>query len=86
MCCATYANQTGEFLPRIARINFENVYVKKGGQFGILAQGYAVSPIRNVNIKNVSIEKVEVPYAFDYVVDIDLIDSHMKDLLIENPK
>jgi polygalacturonase len=85
MFYATYGNQTGEFIPTIQNISLENVKVKNGGYFGILAKGYAESPIRNVTLKNVIIEKVDKAYELENVLDLRLIDTYINGSLMQSP-
>ena len=54
-----YGVQEGEFIPEVKNINLENVTVKNGGKYGILARGYAEKPIEDITFKDVIIEKVD---------------------------
>ncbi len=54
-----YANQEGEYMPNIENINLENITVKNGGKYGILIKGRAANPVKNIHLKNVTIDKVE---------------------------
>jgi polygalacturonase len=85
MFYATYNNQTGEFIPTIRNISLENVKVKNGGYYGILAKGYKESPISNITFKNVIIEKVDQPFSLENVVNLRLIDTYINGSLIESP-
>lgn len=85
MFYATYANQTGEFIPTIQNIYLENINVKNGGEFGILAKGYKESPIKNVTLKNVIIQKVDSSFSLENVVNIKLIDTYINGLLAKSP-
>lgn len=84
MFYGSYGNQTGDFLPQIMNVNLENINVKKGGKFGILAKGYADSPISNINLRNVTIENVEVPYSIENVINIDFIDTYINGSLVQD--
>jgi polygalacturonase len=82
----TYGNQTGNYIPTIRNISFENVKVKNGGKYGIYAKGYQKSPVSNIILKNVNIEKVEIPFLLENAKDIKLIDTYINGKLMENPK
>ena len=86
MFYATYSNQTGEFIPAIQNISLENVRVKNGGYYGILAKGYEESPIKNVTLNNVIIEKVDQAFSLENVVNLRLIDTYINGSLIESPQ
>ena len=85
MFYATYTNQTGEFIPEIKNIWLENVTVKNGGEFGILAKGYEDSPITNVTLRNVNIEKVENAFSLENVKNLKLIDTYINGSLMQSP-
>ncbi|WP_340156070.1 glycoside hydrolase family 28 protein [uncultured Winogradskyella sp.] len=85
MFYATYTNQTGEFIPEIKNIWLENVTVKNGGEFGILAKGYKESPIKNVTLRNVNIEKVESAFSLENVSNLKLIDTYINGALMQSP-
>ncbi len=80
-----HGNQVGTFMPQIQNVFLENIKVKNGGSFGILAKGYKDSPIRNVQFKNVTIEKVEKDYSIENVVDLKFINTYINGLLMETP-
>jgi polygalacturonase len=79
-----YGAQTGDFIPVVKNISLENITVKNGGKFGILAKGYEESPISNITLKNVIIEKVEAPYSLENVKNLTFIDTYINGKLIEN--
>lgn len=85
MFYATYTNQTGEFIPEIRNIVLENVNVKNGGYYGILAKGYESSPITNVTLKNVKIEKVDEAFSLEHVSNLKLIDTYINGSLMQSP-
>ncbi len=85
MFYATYTDQTGEFIPEIKNIWLENITVKNGGKFGILAKGYEQSPITDVTLKNVTIEKVETAFSLENVSNLNLIDTYINGSLVESP-
>ena len=80
-----YGNQTGNFIPRIENISLENVKVKNGGKYSILAKGYKESPIKNITFKNVTIEKVGTPFSIENVTNLNFINSFINGELMKNP-
>ena len=82
---ATYTDQTGEFIPVIKNIHLENMKVKNGGYYGILAKGYEESPITNVTLKNVIIEKVDEAFSLEHVSNLKLIDTYINGSLMQSP-
>ncbi|MBN2236918.1 MAG: glycoside hydrolase family 28 protein [Bacteroidales bacterium] len=86
MFYATYSNQTGEFIPSIQNISLENINVKNGGHFGILAKGYAESPIKNITFNKVSIEKVDKAFSLENVENLILIDTYINGELMQSPQ
>ncbi|MEO9475762.1 MAG: glycoside hydrolase family 28 protein [Cyclobacteriaceae bacterium] len=61
-----YGDQGG-FMPTIRDVRVENVTVKNGGKYGILAKGYAESPISNIYVDGLAIETVEESYSLENV-------------------
>lgn len=85
MFYATYNNQMGEFIPTIKNVTLENVNVKNGGYYAILAKGYEESPIENITLKNVRIEKVDEAFSMEHVKKIKLIDTYINGSLMQSP-
>lgn len=85
MFYATYNNQQGNFIPRVENITLENIRVKNGGFYGILAKGYAESPIKNITLNNVIIEEVDKPYSLENVENLRLIDTYINGALMQSP-
>jgi polygalacturonase len=81
-----YGNQTGSFIPRIENISLENVKVKNGGKYSILAKGYKESPIKNITFKNVTIEKVETPFSIENVENLNFNNTIINGELMKNSK
>jgi polygalacturonase len=81
-----YGAKPGTFIPQIQNIYLENIKVKNAGKYGILAKGYAESPIKNVNLKNVIIEKADQDYSIENLTGLHLIDTYINGKLIESPK
>ncbi|WP_029036555.1 glycoside hydrolase family 28 protein [Salinimicrobium xinjiangense] len=63
---AIYDNQEGEFMPVIRNIFLENVNVEDGGKYGILIKGREESPVKNVQLKNVTIKSTEIPLSVEH--------------------
>lgn len=84
MFYATYNGQEGKYIPAIQNIYLENIKVKNGGYYGILAEGYEESPIKNVTLKNVVIEKADKAFLLKNVENIRLIDTYINGELMEN--
>jgi polygalacturonase len=72
-----YGSQTGNFIPIVRNINLENITVKNGGKFGVLAEGYAESPVENITLKNVKIEKADSVYSLKNVKNINFINTYI---------
>ncbi|MFP9115432.1 glycoside hydrolase family 28 protein [Flavobacterium sp. RHBU_3] len=72
-----HGNQTGDFMPIVRNIFLEDVTVKNGGKYGILAKGYKESPITNIVFKNVTIEKVEKEYSLENVKDLRFVNTNI---------
>lgn len=79
-----YGNQTGKFIPRIENIYLENVKVKNGGKYGVLAKGYKESPIKNITFNNVIIDKVGTPFSIENVENIKFMDTYINGELMKN--
>lgn len=82
---ATYKNQTGEFIPKVKNVLLENVTVKNGGSFGILANGYEESLIENITLRDVKIDKVDKAYSLKNVTNLKLIDTYINGSLMDSP-
>lgn len=80
-----YGAKPGKFIPQIQNIYLENITVKNGGKFGILANGYKESPIKNVELKNVRINKVDEAYSIKNVEGLRLINTFVNGSLIKIP-
>jgi polygalacturonase len=81
-----HGNQTGNFIPRIENISLENVKVKNGGKYSILAKGYKESPIKNITFSNVIIEKVEIPFSIENVENLNFNNTIINGELMKNSK
>ncbi|WP_264550736.1 glycoside hydrolase family 28 protein [Flavobacterium sp. N2038] len=79
-----YGNQVGNFVPTIRNISLENIKVKNGGKFGILADGYKESPIENITFKNVTIAKVDSVYSLKNVKNVNFINTYINGKKIES--
>jgi polygalacturonase len=81
-----YGGQVGTFIPQVRNIYLENIKVKDGGMYGILAKGYKEFPIKNVRFRNVTIDKVDNAYSIENLVGLKLIDTYVNGSLMESPK
>ena len=81
-----HGNQIGQFIPRIENIYLENVKVKYGGKYSILANGYKESPIKNITFDKVTIDKVDELYSIENVENLKIIDTYINGKRIENTK
>ncbi|HSQ47971.1 MAG TPA: glycoside hydrolase family 28 protein [Lutibacter sp.] len=79
-----YGNQTGDFMPVVQNIHLENIKVKYGGKYGILAKGYKESTIKNVTFKNVVIEKVDSLYSLENVENLKFENTYINGILMKN--
>jgi polygalacturonase len=79
-----HGNQNGSFIPRIENIYLENVKVKNGGKYGILAKGYKESPIKNITFKDVIIENVKQPFSVENVDNLKFINTNINGKLMKD--
>jgi len=79
-----HGNQNGTFIPKIENIYLENVNVKNGGKYSILAKGYKESPIKNITFENVTIEKVKEPFSIENVINLNFINTNINGKLMKN--
>nr|WP_315151536.1 glycoside hydrolase family 28 protein [uncultured Flavobacterium sp.] len=79
-----HGNQNGTFIPRIENIYLENVKVKNGGKYSILAKGYKESPIKNITLENVTIENVKQPYSIENVNNLKFINTYINGKLMKD--
>jgi polygalacturonase len=77
-----HGNQNGTFIPRIENIYLENVKVKNGGKYTILAKGYKESPIKNITLENVTVENVTQPYSIENVNNLKFINTFINGKLM----
>ncbi|WP_418262156.1 glycoside hydrolase family 28 protein [Flavobacterium faecale] len=80
-----YGKQEGNFIPEVRNVFLENVKVKNGGKFGILANGYKELPIQNIRFMNVTIDKVDKEYSIDNVVGLQFINTRINGNLMQSP-
>ncbi|QBZ98900.1 glycoside hydrolase family 28 protein [Flavobacterium sangjuense] len=81
-----HGNQTGNYMPKVQNIYLENITVKNGGKYGILAKGHAESPIKNIVFKNVTIDKIGSNYSVENVENLQFINTTINGIQIEQPK
>ncbi|PKB15452.1 glycoside hydrolase family 28 protein [Flavobacterium sp. 5] len=79
-----HGNQEGTFIPRIENIYLENIKVKNGGKYSILAKGYNESPIKNITLKDVTIENVKQVYSIENVTNLKFINTYINGTLMKN--
>lgn len=65
-----FYEDSGAYIPKVRNISVENMTVDNGGKIGVLLEGYEVSPVENIKLKNVSINTVEKDYQFSNVKNI----------------
>ena len=85
MFYATYNDQKGDFIPEVRNVTLENIEVKNGGYYGILAKGYPELPIENITFKNVKIEQVDEAFSLENVKGLRLIDTYINGELMQSP-
>jgi polygalacturonase len=85
MFYSIHGNQTGNFIPVVKNILLENINVKNGGKYGILAKGLSNSPIKNIVFKNVNIEKVENNISTENVENLQFINTKMNGMSVKSP-
>jgi polygalacturonase len=78
-----YGSQTGNFIPVIRNINLENINVKNAGKYGVLAEGYKESPVENITLKNVTIQKADSIYKLKNVKNINFINTFINGKKVE---
>ena len=81
-----YGSQVGNFIPAIRNISLENIKVKNGGKFGILADGYKESPIENITLKDVESAKVDSVYSLKNLKNLNFINTYINGKKIESIK
>jgi polygalacturonase len=81
-----YGSQTGSFIPVIRNISLENVTVKKAGKYGVWAEGYKESPVENVTLKNVVIEKADSIYLLKNIKNFNFINTYINEKKVESIK
>ncbi|WP_202704210.1 glycoside hydrolase family 28 protein [Flavobacterium sp. UGB4466] len=78
-----YGSQTGNFIPTIRNISLENINVKNGGKYGVWAEGYEQSPVENITLKNVVIQKVDSAHLLKNVKNIQFINTYINEKKVE---
>lgn len=80
-----HGNQTGNFTPIVRNIILEDIKVKNGGKYGILAKGLQQSPIKNILLKNVTIDKVKLNYSIENVENLQLKNTKINGVQVTAP-
>jgi len=78
-----HGNQEGQFIPRIENISLENVKVKYGGKYSILAIGRNDSKIKNITFNNVIIDKVDTAFSIENVENLKMINTVINGKIVE---
>lgn len=81
-----YGSQTGNFIPTIRNVSLENVTVKNGGKYSVWAEGYKESPVENITLKDVKIDKVDSVYLLKNVKNINFINTYINEKKVESVK
>lgn len=81
---ATYANQIGDYMPEVKNIFLDSISVKNAGKFFVLAKGHKSSTIKNINLSNMFIEKVETSFSLEHVEPISLNNAFINGKLVQN--
>jgi polygalacturonase len=84
MFYSVHGNQSGNYIPVVQNIILQNIQVKNGGKYGILAKGLPQSPINNIMFKNVTIEQVETPISTDNIQNLQFYNTKMNGKTIQN--
>ncbi|WMI66266.1 glycoside hydrolase family 28 protein [Aestuariibaculum sp. YM273] len=64
---AIYANQEGQFMPKVSNIHLENINVENSGKYGILIKGREEDMvIKNVSLTNVHIKNAKTPLSVEF--------------------
>ncbi|MGV3459806.1 MAG: glycoside hydrolase family 28 protein [Flavobacterium sp.] len=85
MFYSIHGNQTGNYLPVVRNIFIENVQVKNGGKYGILAKGIKAAPITGITFKDVTIDKVETEYSIENVEKLQFTNTKINGAVIHSP-
>ena len=80
---SVHGNQDGNYIPRIDTIVLENIKVKNGGKYAILAKGHMSTPIKNILFKNVVIDKVKTNFSIENVENLNFINTTINGMKIE---
>jgi len=81
-----YGSQTGNFIPTIRNVSLENITVKNGGKYSVWAEGYKESPVENITLKDVKIDKVDSVYLLKNVKNINFINTYINEKRVESVK
>lgn len=65
-----FYEDSGAYVPTVKNIEVRNMTVEDGGKVGVLLEGYEQSPVENIRLIDVMINKVKTPYKFSNVKDI----------------
>jgi len=60
-------NQDGNYITRISNIFKENITLKNGRKFAVLAKGHKSLPIKNIQFNSVVVDKVKTNFTIEIV-------------------
>jgi polygalacturonase len=81
---AIYGDQTGEFIPHVKNVLLENITVKNGGKYAVFIDGHEKSPVENIVLKNVKVDKVNESYSLKNVASIRFINTYINNVKLNN--
>ncbi|WP_227006449.1 glycoside hydrolase family 28 protein [Rufibacter latericius] len=76
----------GNNIPVVRNIEVRNMTVQKGGQIGVLLEGYEQAPVENLRLINVEINGVKKPYSFSNVKNIQFENVRINGEKVSLPK
>ncbi|MGV3538728.1 MAG: glycoside hydrolase family 28 protein [Rufibacter sp.] len=80
------AEPKGNNIPVVRNVEVKNMTVKKGGDVGVLLEGYAQSPVENLRLINVQMNGVKNPYKFFNVKAVTFENVTINGKKIDLPK
>ncbi|MFT2009620.1 glycoside hydrolase family 28 protein [Pontibacter sp. 13R65] len=65
-----FYEDSGSHVPAVRNIEVRNMTVENGGKVGVLLEGYPQSPVENLRLIDVNIKKVQEPYKFSNIKNV----------------
>ncbi|MFA7229609.1 MAG: glycosyl hydrolase family 28 protein, partial [Melioribacteraceae bacterium] len=63
-----YQGYRGNYFPPVfSDFMIENIYCKDGGKYAIFGEGVVDSKLRNITLKNIKIDKAQIPYHLMFI-------------------